>query len=233
MTRIESRAESNYIAGLSSLDVPFATRAEADAALRINGEEKLELDALEREKLEKIVRVLRHPVLEHLINKGRITFAMIKPHADQGKDLSEDDEVAAKMLMAEIGEKNIIFSLPFRFTHEHVEKFYGPLKRKLSKKRGDNPNVEETNVWDQIMNFYTSGPTTLLLVHKNSGGVVEWLMSLSGPTVPSEDDTETIRGKHFIELPNNLVHRSSSISEVKREVKVLANILDQTLANHA
>src|SRR3990167_531688 len=100
---IEARAEREFVTSLQALEVPFKTRHEAGEALKINGEEKIELDELEREKLQKIVQILRHPGLQSLIERGKITLAMIKPQAYDGRDLPSDDDQATKALISKIG----------------------------------------------------------------------------------------------------------------------------------
>lgn len=241
MARINLETEARFIDELRELETPFSSRAEAADAFETNGAEHLSVDELEKVKLEKILQVLRHPVLDHLIDKGKITFAMIKPHANEGMGLSEDDDQATTELIQEIGEERVKFSLPFMFTHHAVERFYGPIRKAMRKKQIEKPTEDEKTVWDQIMNYFPSGPVTFLLVYVEEGNAVQWLMDITGKTLPEENDPDSIRKRHMLNsdgsyalsLPNNLIHRSSSIDEVKREVDVLANILEESLENQA
>ena len=230
MARINTETEARFVDELRGLQTPFSSRAEAAEAFETNGAEHLSVDELERVKLEKILQVLRHPVLDHLIDKGQITFAMIKPHADEGKGLSNNDDEAAMGLIREIGEERAVFQLPFKFTKRDVERFYGPHKNEFEARKVKKPTDNERTVWDQIMHYYPSGPVTFLLVYVPEGSAVEWLTDITGPTLPKKKDPDSIRKRHGAKLPNNYVHRSSSIPEVKREVDVLANIIEKSIA---
>ena len=54
------------------------------------------LNELEQIKLAKIVQVLQHQELQTLIDEGKITLGIEKPHANEGKNLPADDDEAAQ-----------------------------------------------------------------------------------------------------------------------------------------
>lgn len=210
---------------LRSIEKPhsFSNRSRADQTLEGLRNESLALGDLEKKKLKEIRQMLSNPELESLIDEGNVTLAVIKPHANDGKNLPENDEDAAAKLIDEIGQDNVIFSFSTRFNEDQVDDFYGGEKEKLSSVtsgRGES-------AWDSIVKFTPSGPVTFLLIYREEGNAVEWWRERMGKTQPKLADPDSIRGKYAIQenLPNNLTHGSDSIESVKREVGHLRNVV--------
>lgn len=134
-------------------------------------ERSLNLDQLEQVKLTKIKELLEHPELQNLIDENKITLGIIKPDANEGKNLPTDDDQAAKVLLSEIGEENVVFTFSTQLTGSQVESFYGGVKQRYSQ---ITTNVQGQTVWDTIYNFGQSGPLTFLLIYKEEGNAIEW-----------------------------------------------------------
>lgn len=210
---------------LRSIDKPhsFSNRSMADQTLEGLRNESLALGDLEKKKLKEIRQMLSNPELESLIDEGNVTLAVIKPHANAGKNLPENDEDAAAKLIDEIGQDNVIFSFSTRFNEDQVDDFYGGEKEKLSSVTSGSGE----SAWDSIVKFTPSGPVTFLLIYREEGNAVEWWRERMGKTQPKLADPDSIRGKYAIQenLPNNLTHGSDSIESVKREVGHLRNVV--------
>lgn len=191
----------------------FSTREGADRLAK----SEVSLGELEREKLALIVEILGHPELDALIDEGKITLGMIKPHADRGKyDLPLTDEQAAEKILAEIGQEKIIFSMALALSRNQAEEFYQPIKEKYP-----------CRIWNSIVSQASSGSLTWMLIYDEGGQAIKWWRERMGSTHPKDASPDSIRGKYAIEenIPNNLVHGSNQTSEVKREIGVLRDAL--------
>lgn len=208
-----------------SLEYPYVFHQRdlaAEATLGIH-RETLIVGELELEKLHKIERVLSHPSLEVLIDEGKITLGIIKPHANEGKNLPSDDQSAAEKISQIIGEDNIVFSFSTQLMDNQVEEFYSDIKTKYSEIDAGNGRT----VWDGIFDFAKSGPLTFILIYREEGNAVGWWREKMGKTRPNEANPNSIRGKYGLQekLPNNLTHGSDSIDSVKKELGVLKSIV--------
>ncbi|MDD2823527.1 MAG: nucleoside-diphosphate kinase [Candidatus Daviesbacteria bacterium] len=181
---------------------------QTSAALRA---ERMTLSDLELQKLHQVNIALKHPELIEMTKEGLITLAMIKPQANESKDLSPNDQKAADLLMDEIGRDKIIFSLSLKLSPDNVMTFYQ-----------GNPHL------DSILSHFEQGSATLLLLHYKQGDAVcQWRKDI-GPTDPekaSVESPDSIRGKHALSISNNLVHGSDSIESVIREIGVWRGIV--------
>lgn len=205
----------------------FSTRERADETTMGIRAETLSISELEHAKLQKIETVLNDPYLDQLIDDGKLTLGIIKPHANEGKGLPGADGDAAGKLMEEVGEENIIFSFSTRLSSEQAREFYSDIIEQY--KEIPLPNGDGKNVWDSINEFSQSGPLTFLLIYRPEGGAVQWWRERMGKTKATEADPESIRGKYAIQenLPNNLTHGSDSEESVKKEVRVLRYVVSE------
>lgn len=216
--------EAQIVSRLRKVTVPdaFSSREQAQRFFT----EGKSVEELEREKFSKIVEVLTHPELETLIQENKITLGIIKPHANEGVNLSDDDDQAAETILDEIGRDDVIFSLSLRLTKQQAEQFYD--SNKESQQAIPDEADPSRTVWDSVTEFTSSGPLTFVLIYRSQGDAIEWWREQMGPTNPQiarEERPDSIRGKHAQGLPNNIVHGSDSIESAKREIGVLADIL--------
>jgi len=135
-------------------DIPkgFSTRKAAGESIDGVYLETLTIPQLEVEKLDKIHALLNRPGLKKLITDGKVTFGMVKPNASDGLRLPEDDDHAAQIILDEIGD-NAVFALPFKLREEYAREFYSNL-------------AERPEVYDNVVEFTTSGPLTAVLILK-------------------------------------------------------------------
>lgn len=197
---------------LKELRVPevFSSRGLAELTTVSLRAEKMTLSELEAEKLHKINQVLSHPELSTLIDEGKITLGMIKPRADESKNLSLDDAVAADLLAEEIGEENIVFSLPLKLSSKDAAEFYA-----------GNPYL------DKIQKHFKKGAATFILIYREEGDAVSWWRKRMGSTMPEKAEAGTIRKEHALSIANNLVHGSDSLESVKKELGILKKITQE------
>jgi len=194
----------------------------------ISGE--LTLGELEIAKLHKINEFLTHPGLQSLVDEGKVTLGIIKPQANEGRDLPETDEEAAAFLKQEIGEENIIFEFSTQLTDSEIDDFYSDVKERFSQ----IPDGHGGNVWDDIKQYMGSGPVTFMLLYREEGDAIAWWREKMGKTRANEADPQSIRGRHAIQdkLPNNLTHGSDSIESLKHELEAMTHVT-QNLENKA
>lgn len=211
------------------IEIPqaFSSRKQARETLVGLQEGSATLDELEQIKLAKIEQVLQHPELKTLIDEGKITLGIIKPHANEGRNLPAEDDEAAQVLLTEIGNENVVLTFSTQLTGDQVENFYGDVKEKYSQ---INDTSGQT-IWDTIYNFGQSGPLTFLLIYREEDNAIEWWRNKMGKTRPNEADPQSIRGKYALQerLPNNLTHGSDSPEAVKKEIGVLRTVIADTL----
>lgn len=209
------------------IPIEFSSRRQAKETLVGLQEGSASLNELEQIKLAKIEQVLQHPELQTLIDEGKITLGIIKPHANEGRGLPEDDDEAAQVLLTEIGNENIVFTFSTQLTGDQVEEFYGDVKERYSQ----ITDTQGQTIWDTICNFGQSGPLTFILIYREEGNAIEWWRNKMGKTRPNEADPQSIRGKYAIQerLPNNLTHGSDSSEAVKKEIGVLQTVVADIL----
>lgn len=212
---------------LKSVELPASfsasRRVAADTIENLN-REKLALGNLEKRRLHLMVEVLSHPELGQLIEENKVTLAIIKPSSHRGRNLPTKDQSAANYLLSEIGDK-AVFNINLKISKRQAKQFYAPNRERFINKTAENR--PGTTIWDSMTEFASSGPMTFVLIHKEDGGAVEWWRDKMGHTRSDRANPDSIRGRHaMVEyLPNNLVHGSDSVGEVKREVGVLGEIL--------
>lgn len=202
---------------LRGVELPQAFSSRKGAGETICGvySEKIIVQELEREKLERVYELLTHPSLQKLIDAGQITFGIIKPQANEGQDLPEDDDEAAQVILDEIGEKNYVFAMPFRFTRDQADQFYSHLGNKLDKE-----------IYNEIIDFTVSGGLTVMLIRREEGDAISWWRDKMGDTWPADaklNSPNSIRARYSRSLPNNIVHGSDSIDSVKIELGIFSD----------
>lgn len=203
----------------------FGNRQQGAETRALVKDEKMTLGDLERVKISRILDVLSHPGLDTLIDQGQITLGIIKPHANEGRGLPEDDEEAAQAVLREIGDENIVFTFSTKLNPEEAEDFYRDIKEKYSRVKDESGR----SVWDRINEFVQSGPLTFLIIHREEGDAVSWWRNKMGATKANEADPASIRGKYAIQekLPNNITHGSDSVESVRKEVGVLREVVSR------
>ncbi len=206
---------------------PFYSRHTARRAVPELYKDSLSLGEEEFRKLKEINELLQNPMLDNLVDQGKLTLGIIKPNADMGKGMPPDDDAAASVLFDEIGRDKIVFSFSTQLTQKQIEAFYVDIKDKYSKVY-DSPGNTLT-IWEDLNKLLNSGPVTFILLYRQEGDAVAWWREKMGKTHPSEAHPESIRGKYGREeiMPNNLTHGSDSIEGAKKEISVLRQIVSE------
>ena len=164
------------------------------------------------------------------------TLVMIKPDGVQrslvGEIISRFERVGLKFIAMKM----------FIPTKKQVIEQYGPNKQEieaLGKRSIDNqaklgveiketPLEQGTKIFNAMKKYMTSGPVIAMVLEGNQAvGVVRKIV---GATEPLSSDVGTIRGDFTIEsygiadmdgrAVRNLIHRSGSVEEAKREIKI-------------
>lgn len=166
----------------------FSTRQTGAETLQRVRESNPSVEALEIRYLYDVYRVLTHPALQTLANRGEITVALIKPNVYEGKNLRfkkekpaiYKDNQAANTIRYHIQKpfitKNketqdiisedkgeILIDLNMQFTPDQVGKFYEAVKNR----KFDDPEQKrqwKEEVWPRIEKHMSSGPVTFLLL---------------------------------------------------------------------
>lgn len=206
---------------------PFHSRNTARRIVPELYKDTLSLGEEELRKLKEINELLQNPMLDNLVDQGKLTLGIIKPNADMGKGMPPDDDAAASVLFDEIGRDNIVFSFSTQLTQKQIESFYADIKDKYSKVY-DSPG-DTLTIWEAVNKMLNSGPVTFILIYREEEDAVTWWRKKMGKTHPSEAHPESIRGKYGREeiMPNNLTHGSDSIAGAKKEISVLKHILTE------
>lgn len=153
-----------------------------------------------------------------LASENEITFAMIKPKANEGIGLPADDDEAAQAIIAEIGKDNVALQFHALLNLAQGEELYGA--ETIARLWKTDSEITGIPVAEILFNYITSDSVTMLLVSRPNDDPVNWLMEKVGATKPSRADPNSIRGRYGRDemLPNNLIHRSDSIGSVIREI---------------
>jgi len=208
----------NYIGELNvQKPLRFHARSEATAL------EERPIEELEAIYLTRSIELLRHPELHALVDNGNVTLGMIKPSANEGKNLPENDDEAAEEVLNQID--GVFFSIPIKMTPDEAEEFYKDTIAGLrSSGREDIVNL--------IVNFTSSGPLTVFLKSDSENAVANWRKQM-GPTLMEEfskpENSDTLRGRYAQVTENNIVHGSDSIESAHREINLLADMLQNRL----
>lgn len=179
----------------------------------------LEIGALEQEKLRLILEILNHPEFEQMINEGRITFGMVKPHREQAHRIPDgtDEENTEKVIEAIRPPLEVVIRQDFPPTAEMMREFYRHL-RDLD---------EDGAIINRVVNFMTSSsPTALVLFNPKGDAIKEWRDQMGPTRADPREEGETLRHRFGNGVENNAVHGSDSIESVKRELALFKELLE-------
>ena len=195
-----------------------ATRAEAAWLL--------EIDELERGKLERVEALLEHEEIWELVAQGWFSVAMIKPRLDgiEKNEVYGSDEMIAEAVKEMATNKGFewLFELNVVFDRDDMAIFYGEVGRGMI----DRGKLEG---WEDFQTKMGQGAVTvMLLVDSPDDGKsmdVKWREAI-GATNPAEAAEGTIRKRFGADVGSNVVHGSDLVSgSVRREMKwVLAKV---------
>lgn len=173
--------------------------------------EVIEINALEQRKWYLMLQILDHPEFTQLVDESKITFAMIKPLANEAKFRHLSDAKVAEMIKRDIIEPlKIVMEQDFWIPREEFGAFYAHLQSL----GGD--------VYDRVIGWMSSGAVTGLVLYNPEGDAINAWRTQMGPTNPAMPDGQgrTDRIRHFYarDIENNVVHGSDGVESAKREL---------------
>lgn len=175
-----------------------------------------ETSALQREKLDLILQILKHPEFQRLIEEGHITLAAVKPHTEKTflpeKIEGVTDDISGEKAVLGLVKSPLqnIFQVSFALTPKDLQSFYPGLKERIPP-----PN------WKIFKKSMLSGPVTYVLLYCDECNAIDEWRSQIGPTNPDkarEDAPNSLRAKYAKTIDNNVVHGSANIGDAKMEI---------------
>ena len=179
------------------------------------------------ESIKSALALLDDPQLKEEIIQGNVTLAMIRPHVGpDANNLGLDDLSAAEQIENMINELGVLAKFSFHFTAQSAHEFYqGDPEASMSQEPARNPE-RYPNRWPEFIDFMSSGPTTVLLLHSPNGDAIpKWRSHLGHWNIDKVRDPSTIRGKLGVNKYNNLVHGSDAPESVLRELPIIQKCL--------
>lgn len=179
------------------------------------------------DSLYEAIKIVEDPLLKQQVDLGNVTLALIRPNIGP-----EDNVLGLTDLEAEVRIEEMIHDLGFlakfsiRFDQQAIEEFYcGPPEERMLEQEAENPNKYDSR-WPEFVDFMTSGPTTIILLHNYDGDAIQtWRDHLGHWNVNKNRDFSTIRGKLAVDQYNNLVHGGDSPESVIRELEIVSRVL--------
>ena len=228
---MDKSEKEKFLAALRDYQPPtgFSSRAAAKVTVESLRLGKKVFVPEDIERLESLDGLLAAAVLGQLVNDNEITLGMVKPGANEGIGLPDNDDEAAQAIVAAIGIRNVPLQFHTLLDESQAERFYG--EATTARLRNIPSEVPGVSVAERHLNFIISDPVTMMLVSRPGGGAVEWLKEIVGATLPSQAHSNSIRGRHATDnmLPNNLVHRSDTPDDVLREISGFKSIIQELL----
>jgi nucleoside diphosphate kinase len=180
------------------------------------------------ETLREVISLLKDAQLEEEIREGNVTLAMIRPQVGPNANLlGLDDQHAADQIEGMIENLGILAKFSFELSKAAAEEFYGgDPKVSMLKESPTDPSRYDSR-WPEFIDFMTSGPVTVLLLHSPAGDAIPlWRSHLGHWNIDEIRDPSTIRGKLGVNKYNNLVHGSDAPEAVIRELGIITNCLE-------
>ncbi len=209
---------------------PNKTRAGAREFFTKREEGAIEYEPSDLDKLINIKSILDSKQVNNLFMNGKLTIGIVKPSANEGMGLPDDDEEATNIILDEVGRDRIMLAFSKKLTKQQAEKFYLP-NRETQEKRIIDDKTGLT-VWDSVVEFTQSDSLTFLIIYDKDGNAINWWREKMGATNPDKANNGTIRRNHAtaIMLPNNLVHGSDSIKSALREKEIISEIIGEEIS---
>ena len=173
-----------------------------------------------------VLKLLSEPDLIERVSRGEITLAMIRPNVGpEANTKGLSDLECAQFIEEMIKDLGVLAKFSFRFTKEVVEEFYEGSPRERME-NGPPKNQKYNSRWPEFIDFMTSGPTTVLLLHSPKGDAIDkWREQIGHWNIDEVKDPSTIRGVLGVDVFNNLIHGSDSSGAVIREINLISKAI--------
>jgi len=197
------------------------------------------LKAIDRELLDKIIKLLKSKEIQNAIIEGKITIALIKPMLVENGNFSNfiSEDSRARIIVSQIPKNlEIIFDIVLQMDSLSLEEWYGGLpKQQQMKFQPIDPNRygrKFTNRWEEFKALIERGPVTFLILYSSKNNAIEewrkamgnhWDVSIAKKNYPG-----SLRAKFANDNHNNIFHGSDSVESVERELQILINLISRT-----
>ena len=185
------------------------------------------------ESLSEVLSLFDDPRLEQEILAGNITLAMVRPNVGpEANNLDLPDVEAAGRIEEMIEDLGVLAKFSFNFTTETTEEFYGGGPQESMSKEAPREPGKYDSRWPEFVDFMTSGPTTVILLHSPNGDAIQrWRSHLGHWNIDEVRDESTIRGKLGVNKYNNLVHGSDAPESVLREISLIRSCVESVITD--
>ncbi len=176
---------------------------------------------------ERLLDLLVDPIVTEEIDSGNVTLAMVRPGLMDETTLDGPDGEVAFALESAIERLGILAKFSVCFDQEALDEFYsgGPREIQIEKPA---ERLGHKNRWDEFSGIIVGNPTTVLLLHSDTGDAIDkWRDQVGFWNIEDEEkkNPNTIRGRFGVSNYNNLVHGSDSPDAVKREADILLRLM--------
>ena len=185
------------------------------------------------ESLSEVLSIFDDRRLEQEILSGNVTLAMVRPNVGpDANNLNLPDFEAADRIEGMIEGLGVLAKFSFNFTTETTEEFYGGGPQESMSKESPIDPIKYVSRWPEFVEFMTSGPTTVILLHDPSGDAIQkWRSHLGHWNIDEVRDESTIRGKLGVNKYNNLVHGSDAPESVLRELSIIRRCVESAISD--
>lgn len=176
-----------------------------------------------------VIDLLQDEQLKNEILNGNITLAMIRPQVGPTANIEGlHDREAADKIEEMIENLGVVAKFSFTFSTKAAEEFYGGGPQESMSKETPLDTEKYSSRWPEFIDFMTSGPATVLILHSPNGDAIPtWRAHLGHWNIDQVRDPSTIRGKFGVNKYNNLVHGSDAPEAVIRELGIIAQCLTE------
>lgn len=218
---------TEYLSKLKNYRSPDGLSSRTRAGVTVenlrSGKDRLTL--MDERRIDELDGLLAAAVLGQLVTDDEMTLGMVKPRANEGMGLPDDDDAAAQAIIDDIGVENVCLLFHTLMDRTQAENFYG---EETLTRLGQIPSgIPGVTVAESHLRFITSDPISVMLISRPEGNATEWWREKMGATRPSRAHPDSIRGKHATDkmMPNNLVHGSANSQEARAEIAAFQSIV--------
>lgn len=228
---MDQSEKTEYLSKLRNYRSPDGLSGRARAGVTVENlrSGKDRLTPTDKRRIDELDGLLAAAVLGQLVTDDEMTLGMVKPRANEGMGLPDDDNAAAQAIITGIGVKNVCLLFHTLMDRAQAENFYG--KGTLMRLEQISTETPGISVAESHLRFITSGPISVMLISRPEGDTTGWWREKMGATRPSRAHPDSIRGKHATDkmMPNNLVHGSANSQEATAEIAAFQSIVEDLI----
>lgn len=224
---MDQSEKTGYLSKLRNYRSPdgFSSRTRAGVTVENLRSGKDRLTLTDKPRIDELDGLLAAAVLGQLVTDDEMTLGMVKPRANEGRGLPDDDDAAAQAIIDDMGVGNVCLLFHTLMDRAQAENFYG---EETLTRLGQVPSgIPGVTVAESHLRFITSDPISVMLISRPEGNATGWWREKMGATRPSQAHPDSIRGRHATDemMPNNLVHGSANPQEATAEIAAFQSIV--------